>query len=145
MVVTVAAKYESVGTFYPFGSRRGDGRNLRFACGHEPSCAIPNGDLTYPTPHLLAVDAFAIAASVASDQDTGSFRVISGGTDCDDYTTDLSGTVAVPNIGEFTGGFSKFNLAVARVFDAASNQTPVCTRDTRHLLWHVARGTRRSW
>ncbi|CAM9469994.1 unnamed protein product, partial [Laminaria digitata] len=32
---------------------------------------------------------------------TGSFRVVSGGTGCDDYTTDLSGLVSVPNTGAY--------------------------------------------
>ncbi|CAM9582243.1 unnamed protein product, partial [Laminaria digitata] len=37
--------------------------------------------------------------NVASDDGFGSFRVVTGGTGCGDYTTDLSGLVQVPSTG----------------------------------------------
>lgn len=36
--------------------------------------------------------------------DAGSFRIVAGGTGCDDYTNDLSGLVTVPA----TGGWANF-------------------------------------
>ncbi|CAN0501270.1 unnamed protein product, partial [Scytosiphon promiscuus] len=41
---------------------------------------------------------------VASGNGLGSFRVVSGGTGCDDYSTDLSGLVEVPS----TGGNTRY-------------------------------------
>lgn len=41
---------------------------------------------------------------VASISDTGSFRVVTGGTGCDHYTNDPSGLVTVPS----TGGSDNF-------------------------------------
>ncbi|CAN0483912.1 unnamed protein product [Laminaria digitata] len=35
---------------------------------------------------------------------SGSFRVVAGGTGCDDFTTDLSGLVEVPS----TGGWNSY-------------------------------------
>lgn len=43
-------------------------------------------------------------ATIPSNHDSGSFRVVTGGTGCDDYTTDLSGLVVVPS----TGGWGTF-------------------------------------
>ncbi|CBN76107.1 Endo-1,3-beta-glucanase, family GH81 [Ectocarpus siliculosus] len=43
-------------------------------------------------------------ATIPSYHDSGSFRVVTGGTGCDDYTTDLSGLVVVPS----TGGWGTF-------------------------------------
>lgn len=40
-----------------------------------------------------------------ADPDTGKFRVVTGGTGCDNYTKDLTGEVEVP----FTGGWASFN------------------------------------
>lgn len=41
---------------------------------------------------------------VASEDGLGSLRVVTGGSDCDDYTTDLSGLVKVPD----TGGNNRY-------------------------------------
>lgn len=45
--------------------------------------------------------AFLVTAPI---ENAGSFRVVTGGTGCDDYTNDLSGLVAVPS----TGGWDNF-------------------------------------
>lgn len=50
------------------------------------------------------VDAFDFIFRVSSIDDSGSFRIVSGGNSCDDYGTDLSGLVEVPN----TGAWSTF-------------------------------------
>eukprot|EP00904_Undaria_pinnatifida_P001041 jgi/Undpi1/10938/HiC_scaffold_3.g01464.m1 len=51
-----------------------------------------------------SVDAFDFIFRVSSIDDSGSFRIVSGGNSCDDYGTDLSGLVEVPN----TGAWSTF-------------------------------------
>ena len=43
-------------------------------------------------------------ATIPEHDESGSFRVVTGGTGCDDYTTDLSGLVTVPS----TGGWGNF-------------------------------------
>lgn len=43
--------------------------------------------------------AFDIKFRVSSIDGRGTLRIVSGGTNCDDYTTDLSGLVSVPNTG----------------------------------------------
>lgn len=77
---------------------------------HEVSWTIYTIKLTYDTPPPpLAVDVSFFNFKVSSDQSTGSFHLVSGGTGCDDYTTDLSGVVAVPD----TGGWQEYiNMAV---------------------------------
>ena len=52
-------------------------------------------------PHYppSSVDSFDFKFRVSSTNTYGSLRVVSGGTDCDDYTTDLSGLVSVPYTG----------------------------------------------
>lgn len=67
-------------------------------------------NLTYDDPFpSLAVDESFFNFRVSSVQSTGSFRLVSGGTGCVDYTTDISGVVAVPK----TRGFQIYmNLAV---------------------------------
>lgn len=63
----------------------------------------------HPPPPPLSVDQFYFNFAVASNETTGSFRIVSGGDGCDDYDTDLSGVVTVPN----TGGWEDFDdLAV---------------------------------
>lgn len=61
-----------------------------------------------PSPHppaVFAVEWFDFAFQVASPPGvSGSLRVVSGGTGCDDYDTDLSGLVTV----ESTGGWALF-------------------------------------
>ncbi|CAM9461480.1 unnamed protein product, partial [Laminaria digitata] len=42
---------------------------------------------------------------VSSPSGSGTFRLVSGGTDCDDYTADLTGLVHVDN----TGGYDKYS------------------------------------
>ena len=52
-----------------------------------------------------AVDAPEFSFLITSPtEDDGSFRIVTGGTGCDDYTTDLSGQVSVPS----TGGWNSF-------------------------------------
>lgn len=59
-------------------------------------------------PSVAVTDIF-FNFRVASANGLGSFRIVTGGTGCDDYTTDLSGLVSVPA----TGGNSRYeNLAV---------------------------------
>lgn len=48
------------------------------------------------------MDAFDFNFVVAGLSSSGSFRIVAGGTDCDDYETDLTGLVEVPA----TGGWS---------------------------------------
>lgn len=55
-------------------------------------------------PPSLAVDDVYFNFRIASSDGLGSFRVVSGGTDCKDYTTDLSGLVEVPS----TGGNTRY-------------------------------------
>lgn len=43
-------------------------------------------------------------ATIDDFHNSGSFRVVTGGTGCDDYTVDLSGLVTVPS----TGGWGTF-------------------------------------
>ena len=57
-------------------------------------------------PHTLflsprrAVAAFDFTFVVAGpNNNSGSFRIVTGGTGCDDYTTDLSGLVYAPSNG----------------------------------------------
>ena len=61
-----------------------------------------------PGPHrrlpFAAVDAFDFSFLVSAPTDDGSFRVVSGGTGCGDYETDLSGLVEVPS----TGGWANY-------------------------------------
>lgn len=55
-------------------------------------------------PNPVAVEAFNFKFVVSSDRYTGSFRIVTGGTGCDDFTTNLSGTVTVP----YTGGWQEY-------------------------------------
>lgn len=64
---------------------------------------IHGGPRVNPQP-VVAVDSFNFDFVVSSAQTTGSFRIVSGGTGCDDFKTDLSGVVAVPN----TGGWQNY-------------------------------------
>ncbi|CAM9110958.1 unnamed protein product [Scytosiphon promiscuus] len=48
---------------------------------------------------------FSVASPFVNEADLGTFRVVTGGTDCDDYTTDLSGLVTAPS----TGGWGIFD------------------------------------
>ncbi|CAM9131675.1 unnamed protein product, partial [Laminaria digitata] len=57
--------------------------------------------LRYTVDVTTDVGAFAFKFRVGSGTSTGSFQVVSGGTGCDDYTTDLSGLVLVPNTGAY--------------------------------------------
>lgn len=57
----------------------------------------------------LAVDNIFFNFRVASADGKGSFRIVSGGTGCDEYKTDLSGLVEVPATG---GNVNYKNLAV---------------------------------
>ena len=54
---------------------------------------------TLSTPLSIAVNIVFFNFRVASAEGLGSFRIVSGGTGCDDYTTDLSGLVKVPSTG----------------------------------------------
>lgn len=60
----------------------------------------------FPRPQLEStVDSFEFDFMVTAPiADAGSFRVVAGGTGCDDYTNDLSGLVTVPA----TGGWTNF-------------------------------------
>lgn len=59
----------------------------------------------FPTIYLsLAVDSFVFNFLLASVDGLGSFRIVSGGTGCHDFTTDLSGPVSVP----YTGGVGRY-------------------------------------
>lgn len=54
--------------------------------------------------NILSIPPFAVSDvyftfRVASADGLGSLRVVTGGSDCDDYTTDLSGLVLVPSTG----------------------------------------------
>ena len=52
---------------------------------------------SFALPFFPPVDAFNFSFLVApSKKDPGSFRVVTGGTGCEDFTTDLSGLVSVP-------------------------------------------------
>lgn len=62
--------------------------------------------ITFDPPHTLslsphaAVAAFDFTFVVAGpNRDSGSFRIVTGGTGCEDYTTDLSGLVSAPSDG----------------------------------------------
>lgn len=50
-------------------------------------------------PPPIAVSDVYFTFRVAASTSTGSFRIVTGGTDCDDFTTDLSGKVEVPATG----------------------------------------------
>eukprot|EP00752_Nemacystus_decipiens_P007462 g6667.t1 len=52
-----------------------------------------------------AIDFTFQVATIPEYDDSGSFRVVTGGGGCDDYTTDLSGLVTVPS----TGGWGTFS------------------------------------
>ena len=58
--------------------------------------------LSYPSS--LAVSDVYFTFRVASAGGVGSLRVVTGGSDCDNYSTDLSGLVSVPN----TGGNNRY-------------------------------------
>ena len=60
------------------------------------------------------VDAFDLSFLVAAPTDGGSFRVVSGGTGCDDYAIDLIGLVSVPS----TGGWDVYDDLLMCVFFA---------------------------
>ncbi|CAM9774374.1 unnamed protein product, partial [Laminaria digitata] len=61
--------------------------------------------LRYTVDVTVDVDAFRFNFLVASPAgNSGSFHVVTGGTGCDDYTTDLSGLVEV----QPTGGWGIF-------------------------------------
>ena len=64
--------------------------------------------LRCPAPHPFAVDAFFFSFVLSSNKKTASFRIVSGGTGCDDFDTDLSGKVNVP----YTGGLSKLETVL---------------------------------
>ena len=65
-----------------------------------PPLPLPRAVLT-----VFTADAFDFSFQVASPPGvSGSLRVVSGGTGCDDYETDLSGLVSV----ESTGGWDLF-------------------------------------
>lgn len=53
--------------------------------------------LTPPPPSSVA--AFDFKFWISSGDGRGTLRIVSSGTDCDDYTADLSGLVPVPNTG----------------------------------------------
>lgn len=68
---------------------------LTLHCPPAPSCAN----------YKSTVDSFEFAFLVTAPiENAGSFRVVTGGTGCDDYTSDLSGLVTVPS----TGGWDNF-------------------------------------
>ena len=55
--------------------------------------------LNHETPPALAVAEFDFSFRVSSNSGLGKIRIVAGGTGCDDYSTDLSGVVSVPNTG----------------------------------------------
>ena len=59
---------------------------------------------TASTPPSLAVDDIHFSFRVSSANNPGSFRIVTGGTGCDDYKTDLSGLFDVPA----TGGNNRY-------------------------------------
>lgn len=67
-------------------------------------CPFSACDLPFAYYAAAAFDfKFHVAAPWAF-HNAGSFRVVAGGTGCDNYTTDLSGLVVVPS----TGGWGSF-------------------------------------
>ncbi|CAM9118842.1 unnamed protein product, partial [Laminaria digitata] len=60
--------------------------------------------LRYSVDVTQKIDDVHFLFRVASPDDLGSFRVVTGDNDCNDYTTDLSGLVQVPN----TGGNNRY-------------------------------------
>lgn len=61
--------------------------------------ACPTENVPCASPPLPAVvDSFDFLFVIAgSNKPPGSFRIVTGGSDCDNYTTDLSGLVTAPN------------------------------------------------
>lgn len=57
-----------------------------------------------PPTLSLAVESVFFSFRVSSADGLGSFRIVAGGTGCDNFDTDLSGLVAVPN----TGGKNRY-------------------------------------
>ncbi|CAN0443290.1 unnamed protein product, partial [Scytosiphon promiscuus] len=55
--------------------------------------------LRYTVDVTQTIDDVFFNFRVASADGLGTFRIVSGGTGCDDYTTDLSGLVSVPATG----------------------------------------------
>lgn len=53
---------------------------------------------------LAVTFSFSAASPFVNQAELGTFRVVAGGTDCDDYTQDLSGLVTAPG----TGGWGNF-------------------------------------
>ena len=65
------------------------------------------------SPHapstVSAIDFTFQVATIPQYHDSGSFRVVTGGRGCDDYTIDLSGLVTVPSTGDW-GTFSSIEV-----------------------------------
>eukprot|EP00903_Cladosiphon_okamuranus_P008293 g7980.t1 len=75
--------------------------------GYNVGWIRPGEFLRYTVNVVKSVAAFDFKFHVAAPSafdDSGSFRIVTGGTGCDDYTTDLSGLVTVPS----TGGWGNF-------------------------------------
>lgn len=64
----------------------------------------PRPSRSSPPTLSLAVESVFFSFRVSSADGLGSFRIVAGGTGCDNFDTDLSGLVAVPN----TGGKNRY-------------------------------------
>eukprot|EP00904_Undaria_pinnatifida_P012300 jgi/Undpi1/81/HiC_scaffold_1.g00081.m1 len=93
-------------TTAPFGELRLDeGVDISSYLGGYRVVTNKAGEyLRYSVDITEDVEKFYFSFFVSSKRGTGLFRVVTGGTGCNDYTTDLSGKIPVPN----TKGWAKF-------------------------------------